>query len=45
VEAPLILTFEQLNVMTSARGKWLRWSDLGEWFLIMLMNLVNSWLC
>jgi len=24
---------------------WSRWSDLGEWPLIMLVNLVNSWLC
>ena len=25
--------------------EWCRWSDLGEWPLIMLVNLVNSWLC
>jgi len=25
--------------------EWSRWSDLGEWPLIMLVNLVNSWLC
>ena len=25
--------------------EWSRWSDLGEWPLTMLVNLVNSWLC
>ena len=25
--------------------EWSWWSDLGEWPLIMLVNLVNSWLC
>jgi len=25
--------------------EWSRWSDLGEWPVIMLVNLVNSWLC
>jgi len=25
--------------------EWSWWSDLGEWSLIMLVNLVNSWLC
>ena len=25
--------------------EWSQWSDLGEWPLIMLVNLVNSWLC
>jgi len=25
--------------------EWSRWSDLGEWPLLMLVNLVNSWLC
>jgi len=25
--------------------EWSRWSDLGEWPLMMLVNLVNSWLC
>jgi len=25
--------------------EWSRWNDLGEWPLIMLVNLVNSWLC
>ena len=25
--------------------EWSRWSDLGEWPLTMLVNLVNSWWC
>jgi len=25
--------------------EWSRWCDLGEWPLIMLVNLVNSWWC
>jgi len=25
--------------------EWSQWSDLGEWPLMMLVNLVNSWLC
>ena len=25
--------------------EWSRWSDLGEWPLMMLVHLVNSWLC
>ena len=24
--------------------EWSRWSDLGEWLLTLLVNLVNSWL-
>jgi len=34
---------ERLNVMTGVREEWSRWSDLGEWPVIMLVNLVNSW--
>jgi len=34
---PIYLWHEQVII------EW--WSDLGEWPLIMLVNLVNSWLC